>query len=459
MLDEKDFLIVIRNKYAKNVIVVALLVSIFALAGIFGTIIIYQQQKSDNYKVNISGRQRFLSAMVLIDLERHIENKKSQKLLKVIEMERNLLSSGIEILGFHNEKIITGVKKSTFAIENTPDVVNIYQETIDFLTATNPEVGKVEERIAEIKEKQRQVIAPVWDASTGQLAGYNDHLYYRLMIFIVFCFGLVIFLNIYAIIKIVLPLMTEIKQTLEIAAKSEQENFENKNILKISSKFVTLGEQVANINHDMNNMLAIISAFIPSFKGMIADRPDQLKRFTVLEKSVERLLALTSSLRRSIIGNENTKEENFKIIDIAIDCKTILNDKLKTHAVQLNLNIKEGLTITLRKDYLYQLLLNLLANSIEAVSKTENAWVKIEAEENNEEIVIRIIDSGKGLPLEVKEKLFKPFYTTKESGSGLGLNYMRKMIEGIGGQLFYDDSFENTCFTLKIPLQSNKQKS
>lgn len=451
MQEENNYLIAVKKKYAKSIGLVALFISIFALAGIVGTIIVYWQGKADNHKVNISGRQRFLSAKILIDLERHIENKNNLEIKKAIENERIMFREGLEFLGFHESRIIPHVNKSKFAAEMTPAEVDIYKETINYLTATSLDVGRIEERIPGIKTSQNQVIGPVWDTSTAMLADHNDQLYFKLMIFVVFCFALVILLNIYSITRIVLPLLREIRQTLLASEEVKKENAENKNLLKVSSKFVTLGEQVANINHDMNNMLTLISAFIPSFKELIANQPEQLRRFAIMEKSVERLIALTTALRRSIIGSQHMIAENFNILDILKDCNTILSDKLKHHRVKLQLNVESNLTITIRKDYLYQFLLNLIANAIEAVSSTDNAWIKIEAEVINHEIRIRVIDSGIGLPPEVQEKLFKPFYTTKEHGSGLGLSYMKKMAEEIGGELFYEEYSGHTCFTLKLP--------
>lgn len=451
MLEEKRYLNSIKSKYAKTIGIVALFISIFALAGIIGAFIIYLQSKTDNYKVNISGRQRFLSAMILIDLDNHVKYKNDQSVITTLQNERRLLKLGMEVTGFNTPHIISGLKKSKFSIDSTPDSADIHEVTRDFLEATDPSLPGLENRVSEIKEIQRKVIGPVWDIATTQMAMQNDYLHFTLMIFVVFCFGLVITLNLYAILKVVFPLMREIKQSIEVAEMAKKENIESKNLLKVSSKFVTIGEQVANINHDMNNMIAIISAFIPSFKTLIANQPEQLKKFNVLEKAVDRLMALTSALRRSILGNENAVEETFPLIEILQDCKTILNDKIKHHEVLFDFNVEENLVITIRKDSIYQLLLNLITNAVEAVSHTEHAWVVVEAEQTHDSILIRVKDSGKGLPEDVKSKIFTPFFTTKESGSGLGLSYMKKMIEEIGGQLIYDDTFENTCFTLLIP--------
>lgn len=454
MPEENKYLNSIKSKYAKTIGIVALFISIFALAGIIGAYIIYLQSKTDNYKVNISGRQRFLSAMILIDLENHIKNKNNQSVISTLQNERRLLNFGMEVTEFNNPKVISGVKNSKFSIDNTPDSIDIHAVTKEFLNATDPTIPGLENRISSIIELQRQIIGPVWDIATTQMATQNDYLHFTLMIFVVFCFGLVIALNLFAIQKVVLPLMREIKQSIEAAEIAKKENVENKNLLKVSSKFVTIGEQVANINHDMNNMLAIISTFIPSFKTLIANQPEQLKKFSVLEKAVDRLMALTSALRRSILGQENTTEETFPLVDILHDCKTILNDKFKHHEVLFDFNVEDNLVIKIRRDSIYQLLLNLITNAVEAVSHSEHAWVVVDAEQTHDCIIIRVKDSGDGLSEEVKNKIFTPFFTTKESGSGLGLSYMKKMIEEIGGQLFYDDSFENTCFTLIIPKKT-----
>ena len=68
-------------------------------------------------------------------------------------------------------------------------------------------------------------------------------------------------------------------------------------------------------------------------------------------------------------------------------------------------------------------------------------------------VVIRIIDTGKGVPEESRERLFYPFYTTKQSGSGVGLPLAKKIVERHGGFMDFESTpGEGTTFVVRLPL-------
>jgi signal transduction histidine kinase len=425
----------VKQRYPKRVGLIILLVAIFGVAGIIGSISIYQQQKNNNAKVNISGRQRFLSAMILLDLQKLESNRLNSELISSVNKRRKLFRESLDELNINQPQVIEGLSSSQFANEKTPTNADVYNETLNYFQLTDP-TANLSFTLPDIREKQRQVIGAVWDIYTGKLAASNDLKNFQMVMFVVFCFSFVVALNVYAI---------------AIILKVAKENREQKHILKNSSKFISIGEQTININHDMNNILSVINTSMFSLKYLLNDRPDLSTKFSVLEKSLARLTALTSALRRSILGGSDIiLEENINAFEILDDCKTILRDKLKSNGVELIIDIPSDFTFNMRKDFLYQLLMNLISNSIEAVAMQENAWVKVQILNSGNEIQLRVMDSGKGLSQDIKEKLFTPFFTTKNTGTGLGLNYLRKMAEEMNAQLIYDDSFINTCFVFKF---------
>jgi len=428
-----------KDKYAKRVTVIAIFVSIFGIAGIVGSVLTYFHQNNSNFKVNIAGRQRFLSAMILLDLQKLATDTSNKEVIDSINNRRYLFKEGMNSLGVSGATVIEGLQESRFANEKTPASVDLFNESLLFFNMTSPVLNDLEHRLPLIREKHRQIIGASWDIYTSNLALHYDTVSFRIMLFVVICFSVVVGLTVYAIILIV---------------RVNGENKTNKYILKNSSKFVSLGEQTVNINHDMNNILSVITAFVSSFKSLIKDRPDLLHKFAVLEKSVARLSALTSALRRSVIGKlDEGKVEEVKVYDVVEDCRTILSDKLKSHGVTFISEVDKNFTIQFRKDFLYQLLLNLISNSVDAIAENETRWVKVTARYEDKHVKISVIDSGNGLPLEVKEKLFMPFFTTKENGSGLGLSYLRRMAEEMNGQLLYEDKGVNTCFVFRFRIE------
>jgi nitrogen fixation/metabolism regulation signal transduction histidine kinase len=93
------------------------------------------------------------------------------------------------------------------------------------------------------------------------------------------------------------------------------------------------------------------------------------------------------------------------------------------------------LTITGDEKMLEQVLLNLIKNAMEAVRANDHGKIILEAKENNEETTISIRDNGPGIPADQLDKIFIPFYTTKEDGSGIGLSFSRQIMHLHGGSI------------------------
>jgi signal transduction histidine kinase len=108
--------------------------------------------------------------------------------------------------------------------------------------------------------------------------------------------------------------------------------------------------------------------------------------------------------------------------------------------------------VHLDPDLFKQALLNLLLNALQAIPN--GGEITLLAREEAHWLVMQIIDTGTGIPPEVLENMFKPFYSTKSGGSGLGLPTARKVLEAHGGSLEADSApGKGTRFTLKLPIR------
>ena len=100
--------------------------------------------------------------------------------------------------------------------------------------------------------------------------------------------------------------------------------------------------------------------------------------------------------------------------------------------------------------------MNLINNSIDALENLSKKWIRIEFKLIQNHILISVIDSGIGLPSEIKDKIMNPFFTTKEvgKGTGLGLFISWSLIESNGGKLYLDPQNKNTCFVIDLPIHN-----
>jgi CheY-like chemotaxis protein len=94
--------------------------------------------------------------------------------------------------------------------------------------------------------------------------------------------------------------------------------------------------------------------------------------------------------------------------------------------------------------------MNLVVNACQAVHGREERWVRVEFEDQGDQVEFRVIDSGAGIALENRHRLMKPFFTT-HGRAGMGLTISSRLISRVGGSLDYVDGVQNTCFRMRIP--------
>jgi signal transduction histidine kinase len=120
-----------------------------------------------------------------------------------------------------------------------------------------------------------------------------------------------------------------------------------------------------------------------------------------------------------------------------------------TFAVQDQLS---GATIAADEDHLFQVFLNLFLNALEAMPSGGN--IRVIRERHDSEMRIAIADTGAGIPANIQDKIFNPFFTTKEHGSGLGLAKVFTIMESHHGRVELNSSpGHGTTFTLAFPLK------
>ncbi len=160
--------------------------------------------------------------------------------------------------------------------------------------------------------------------------------------------------------------------------------------------------------------------------------------------------------------SRNTDKDPFKqtrLSSIINDTLSLCMEKIRNNGVDLQLDSQDGfIEIECRPAQICQVLLNLIMNANDAISNLKEKWIKIQVHKDENTAEIRITDSGNGIPEAVSEKMFQPFYTTKEigKGTGLGLSISKGIIEHHGGNLSLETNSKNTCFIITIPCFKNE---
>lgn len=88
---------------------------------------------------------------------------------------------------------------------------------------------------------------------------------------------------------------------------------------------------------------------------------------------------------------------------------------------------------------------------MDAIQEKTEKWIRLEGENGDNEAIVRVVDSGKGISKNVLRQVMTPFFTTKRDGTGLGLSLSQSIVKTHGGVLEVDHACPHTCFQFRIP--------
>ncbi|MGD9802018.1 MAG: sensor histidine kinase [Hyphomicrobiaceae bacterium] len=218
-----------------------------------------------------------------------------------------------------------------------------------------------------------------------------------------------------------------------------------------------LGLMTAGIVHDLGNMIQILSASVeilddhPTIKATRALRP-------VVGRAV-RSLDRASALVQQILGfarNEGTLEED---VDLAM-CFAGLERLLRwigRDRFRLRMRVAPDLPpLFCNRCNLENVVLNLVLNARDAMPDGGTVTIDVGTREDGDWIMLRVSDTGKGMPPDIKSRAFEPFFTTKgqRRGNGLGLTMVRRFVQEAGGNVDIKSQVgEGTTVTLRFPVR------
>jgi two-component system nitrogen regulation sensor histidine kinase NtrY len=214
------------------------------------------------------------------------------------------------------------------------------------------------------------------------------------------------------------------------------------------------------MTHEIMNSVAPISSLADTLKGRIADadgHPENYKEtlhdietgILTIKKRSEGLLRFTETYRNLSKINKVNKAP-VQVIELIEHMQHLMQPNLDHKNIQLEVILKDPmLMINVDSTLIEQVLINLLLNAMDAVKEVPEPKIKISAEAINQKAVIKISDNGSGIPNELFDKIFIPFFSTKKTGNGIGLSLCKQVMMLHRGQLTVQ-SIENegSVFTL-----------
>lgn len=222
-------------------------------------------------------------------------------------------------------------------------------------------------------------------------------------------------------------------------------------------KLATVGELASGVAHEVNNPLAAIR-MEAELLGQGAGDADTKEAVLVILKEVDRAARIARSLLH-LTSRSGAVAEEVRVNDVLRDVVEIRSRVSRTAGVTIHADLDPELPPVLAPATdLQQVFINLVTNAEHAVEGRDAARIDVASRREGQSVVVTVSDSGPGVPVADRTRIFDPFYTTKDpdKGTGLGLALSRSIIAELGGRIWVDDGpLGGALFTVELPIPSN----
>ncbi|HEO98792.1 MAG: FIST C-terminal domain-containing protein [Campylobacterales bacterium] len=241
-------------------------------------------------------------------------------------------------------------------------------------------------------------------------------------------------------------------------------NREKDQLLLHQSKLAQMGEMINMIAHQwrqpLNTISSVSSSLLLKSQLNILDRETLESKLKDINTYIEHLSTTINDFREFF--RPNREKEITDIVEVISSLKSIIGDQLLSDNISLEITIEHPLKpIFSYPNEIKQVILNLIKNAKDAIGsyRKEHGKIAIHVNTTDKYISIQITDNGGGIPEKIREKIFEPYFTTKEKdGTGIGL-YMSKVIveQHLEGSIEFHHADDGTEFVVKLPAATDEK--
>lgn len=244
-----------------------------------------------------------------------------------------------------------------------------------------------------------------------------------------------------------------------------------------SDKMANLGHLVAGVTHEINTPIGIGLTSVSHLYDITKEIEEQYNNDTMTEEyfqsylnnclelskmtylNLDRSSHLIRSFKKVAVDQTHEEKRVFKLKEYLEELMFSLSYTVKKTKLEINLIAKEEIEISSYPGAFSQIITNFVMNSLKhAFNKDEEGQINIEIYKDQGFLFLKYEDDGRGISTELKEKIFKPFFTTKKDsgGTGLGLSIVKNIVEvKLKASIECLDNKKGLAFLIKIPLITN----
>lgn len=231
----------------------------------------------------------------------------------------------------------------------------------------------------------------------------------------------------------------------------------SQNLLEKQEKLATLGTLAAGIAHEIRNPLTSLKARLYTLEKHLNAAPAARKDTDIISAEISRLERIVRDVL-CFARPSDPQLEGVAVDTLVQEVQGLMSPHLESRGIELAVELNPEMLVQADTGHLKQVLINLVRNSADAIEgsgkivlRTQSSRARLAGRETDA-VVVEVQDNGRGIPAEVEKRLFDPFYSTKETGTGLGLTIAARIVEKHGGMLRYQTRpGHGTTFGVVLP--------
>lgn len=238
---------------------------------------------------------------------------------------------------------------------------------------------------------------------------------------------------------------------------SEQKNLEAQ--MAQQDRLATIGELTSGLAHEIGTPIGVIRGRAEMMQMQSNDNPLFAKSLDIIIRQIDRISNLISSLLRLSRKDSDEPLRPLYLKPVVTEVSELLIQRLRNKNIVFKNSVPDELMALGDRNRLEQVLINLLVNSIHAIESWSETHpeaerlIEVAIEKNDTQVALKVRDTGGGIPVDILDKIFHPFFTTKPTskGTGLGLSIVYRIVHDMEGTINLETKEgQGTTFFIKL---------
>ena len=213
-------------------------------------------------------------------------------------------------------------------------------------------------------------------------------------------------------------------------------------------KLAAIGSLATGVAHEINNPAAIIRGNVEILQMSLPADADEQEEVGEIKKQVERVSLITRNLL-NFAGKQELGAEQVDIPQLLDEILAQISHQQPTTGVEIVRQFEPLPQVPGDRERLRQVFTNIILNALQAMNGAGR--LTIGAQADAEQVCVNVVDTGPGIPAEIREKIFNPFFTTKQQGTGLGLSVSYGIVQAHNGTINLNSSASGSSFLICLP--------